>query len=81
LARIHFRTTLRDFAGVDVLIKVSFSPQLDWSRVQPVYETPVAATPRPEGHFAAQTWVDCSDEKSGVALLNRGTPGYWIGGR
>ena len=43
-----------------------------------VYETPFAATARPKGHFAARTWVDCSDGHSGVALLNRGTPGYWI---
>ncbi len=78
LERIDFRTTLRDFSGGDVLVKVSFAPWLDWSKVQRVYETPFAATPRPEGHFAARTWVDCSDGRFGLALLNRGTPGYWI---
>jgi len=78
LERIDFRTTLRDFVGGDVLINVSFAPRLDWAHVQTVYETPFAATPRPAGHFAAQTWVDCSDGHRGVALLNRGTPGYWI---
>lgn len=78
LERIDFRTTLRDFTGGDVLVKVAFAPRLDWRKVERVYETPFAATPRPEGHFAARTWVDCSDGQCGVALLNRGTPGYWI---
>ena len=78
MERIDFRTTLRDFTGGDVLVKVSFAPRLDWRKVERVYETPFAATARPEGHFAARTWVDCSDGRSGVALLNRGTPGYWI---
>jgi alpha-mannosidase len=78
LERIDFRTTLRDFTGGDVLVKVSFAPRLDRRTVQRVYETPFAATARPEGHFAARTWVDCSDGRSGIALLNRGTPGYWI---
>ena len=78
LEQIDFRTTLRDFTGGDVLVKVSFAPRLDWRKVERVYETPFAATARPEGHFAARTWVDCSDSHSGIALLNRGTPGYWI---
>jgi alpha-mannosidase len=78
MERIDFRTTLRDFTGGDVLVKAVFAPQLDWGKVERVYETPFAATVRPEGHFAARTWVDCSDGRCGVALLNRGTPGYWI---
>ena len=78
MERIDFRTTLRDFTGGDVLVKAVFAPRLDWRKVERVYETPFAATVRPEGHFAARTWVDCSDGRCGVALLNRGTPGYWI---
>jgi alpha-mannosidase len=78
MERIDFRTTLRDFTGGDVLVKAVFAPRLDWGKVERVYETPFAATVRPEGHFAARTWVDCSDGRCGVALLNRGTPGYWI---
>ena len=78
MERIDFRTTLRDFTGGDVLVKAAFAPRLDWRKVERVYETPFAATARPEGHFAARTWVDCSDGHSGIALLNRGTPGYWI---
>ncbi|MCX6915317.1 MAG: hypothetical protein NT167_20120, partial [Verrucomicrobia bacterium] len=78
MERIDFRTTLRDFTGGDVLVKAVFAPRLDWRKVERVYETPFAATVRPEGHFAARIWVDCSDGHCGVALLNRGTPGYWI---
>jgi alpha-mannosidase len=78
LERVDFRTTLGNFTGGDVLVKAAFAPRLDWRKVERVYETPFAATARPEGHYAARTWVDCSDGRGGVALLNRGTPGYWI---
>jgi alpha-mannosidase len=76
--RIEFRTTLHDFTGGNVLVKTSFTPHLDWAKAERVYETPFASTARPEGHFAARTWMDCSDGGLGLALLNRGTPGYWI---
>jgi alpha-mannosidase len=39
-------------------------------------EIPFGALERPEGvEFAAQHWVDYSDDTHGVALLNRGLPG------
>ncbi len=76
--RIDFITTIENFHGGDVLINVVFPLELDWQNAERVYETAFAATPRPEGHFAAQTWVDCSDGVHGVALFNYGTPGYWI---
>ncbi|MCL4520087.1 MAG: glycosyl hydrolase-related protein [Firmicutes bacterium] len=41
------------------------------------YETPFALTPRPEGHFAAHTFA-ASGDREGLAVLNRGTPGYWF---
>ncbi|MDA8205638.1 MAG: glycosyl hydrolase-related protein [Thermaerobacter sp.] len=41
------------------------------------YETPFALTERPEGHFAAHTFA-VSGEREGLAILNRGTPGYWF---
>ena len=77
--RIDFETTILDFKGGDVMVKVSFPLALDWARVRPVYETAFAATSRPFGHYAAQTWVDCSDGGRGAALFNHGTPGYWVG--
>jgi alpha-mannosidase len=76
--RIDFRTTLRDFTGGDVMIKASFPLKIDWSHAEKTCETAYAATPKPGGHFAAQTWADCSDDQFGVALLNCGMPGYWV---
>ncbi len=80
LPRIDFATCIQDFSGGDVMIKVSFPLNLQSDKIERTYETPFAATPRPEGHYAAQTWVDCSDGLHGVALLNQGTPGYWLQG-
>ncbi len=77
--RIDFETTVLDFKGGDVMVKVSFPLALDWAHIRPVYETAFAATGRPFGHYAAQTWVDCSDSVRGAALFNQGTPGYWVG--
>lgn len=79
LPRIDFRTTLADFTGGNVFVKVSFPLKLDWPRAGIDYETAFAATARPEGYYACQNWVDCSDGAWGAALLNRGTPGYWVG--
>jgi len=77
--RIDFETSILNYSGGDEIIKVSFPLNLDWKNVRNIYETPFAATSRPEGHFAAQNWVDCSDNNYGIALINFGTPGYWIG--
>lgn len=80
LSRIDFATCIEDFSGGDVMIKVSFPLNLRKDKMVRTYETPFAATQRPEGHYAAQTWADCSDGLHGVALLNKGTPGYWLQG-
>jgi alpha-mannosidase len=77
--RIDFDTSILNYSGGDEIIKVSFPLNLDWDNVRNTYETPFAATSRPEGHFAAQTWADCSDSDYGITLFNYGTPGYWIG--
>jgi alpha-mannosidase len=79
IARVDFETTVLDFKGGDVMLKVSFPLALDWAHVRPVYETAFAATGRPFGHYASQTWVDCSDSTRGATLFNYGTPGYWVG--
>ncbi len=76
--RIDFETSILNYSGGDEIIKVSFPLNLDWKNVRNTYETPFAATSRPAGHFAAQNWVDCSDNNYGIALFNHGTPGYWI---
>jgi alpha-mannosidase len=42
-----------------------------------LYETPFAVTARPEGHYCAQTWAGIQDKSGGVAIINRGTAGYY----
>lgn len=76
---IDFNLSIINYTGGDEIIKVSFPLNLNWKNVRNTYETPFAATSRPEGHFAAQNWVDCSDSDYGITLFNYGTPGYWIG--
>jgi alpha-mannosidase len=39
------------------------------------YEIPFGAIERPHGEYPAQNWVDYSDGKRGVGLLNQGLPG------
>ena len=40
-----------------------------------VHEIPFGAIQRPEGEYPAQNWVDYSDGKKGLAVLNCGLPG------
>ncbi len=42
------------------------------------HEIPFGAIQRPEGEFAAQNWMDCSDSARGLAILNRGLPGNCV---
>lgn len=39
------------------------------------FSVPCGFTTRPEGEYAAQGWVDYSDGRKGLCLLNRGLPG------
>ena len=39
------------------------------------HEIPFGAIERPEGEFPAQNWIDYSNGKKGIALLNKGLPG------
>ena len=77
LKRIDFRTSL-DFHGENLFIRTRFP--LAGTDYDINYETPYAVTERPSGHYAAQTWVDCSSKSGGhgVSLINRGNPGYWV---
>jgi len=46
-----------------------------------VQEIPFGAVERPNGvEYPAQQWADYSDDKHGVALLNRGMPGNLVSG-
>ena len=76
--RIDFRTTLVEFRGQDLFIKVCFPLQLDWNKTSINQEMPYCVSERPKGYYCAQTFVDCSDTSYGVALINKGTAGYWV---
>lgn len=72
-----------ELAGVElgdgpVVMGVPVSSEAD-RRI--LYETPFAVMQRPEGHFPAQAYVAVEDRSgSGIAVFNRGTPGYWVEG-
>jgi alpha-mannosidase len=80
MARVDFHTRIVDFTSGDLFFKVSFPLKMDSTKIHRTYETAFAATPCQEGYVGAQTWIDFSDDRFGVALINHGTPGYWLQG-
>ncbi len=78
MARVDFHTRIVDFSGGDLFFKTSFALKMDTANIKRTYETAFAATPCQQGYVGAQTWVDYSDGHYGLALLNRGLPGYWL---
>jgi len=79
IRRIDFRSELKGFPGHDGMMTVVF-PLPRRGNPQTAHETHNAVTLRPDGIYAAHTWVDVGDSKSGTALINRGTGGYEIEG-
>jgi len=79
MERVDMETAILGYRGADLMLEVRFPLNLDWDRARACYETPFAVTERQlDQHFCAQTFVDCHDGQKGVALLNRGTAGYWV---
>jgi alpha-mannosidase len=76
IARVHCRTTFKQFAGGDVLVSVRFPAALA-GEGQLVYETPFAMTERDRSYHCAQTVVDIHDDRHGIALANTGSAGYF----
>jgi len=76
---VEFRTRLEDFSGGDVMIKARF-PICPDECGEVLYETPFAVTSRPAGHYCAQTWAAIQNPAGGVAIVNRGTAGYYADG-
>jgi alpha-mannosidase len=72
LPRIDIRTTLTN-EDERVRYRAVFPTTLAGGEV--THEIPFGAIARPEGEFPAQTWMDCSRDGHGLALLNRGLPG------
>lgn len=70
---VDFKTRIEDFHGGDVMIKARFP----LAPGEIFYETPFAVTKRPEGHYCAQTWAGIQDAAGGVAVINKGTAGYY----
>jgi len=76
LPLVEFSTRLEGFSGGDVMVKARF-PVAAGSARTILYETPFAVTSRPEGHYCAQTWAGIEDKSGGVAIINKGTAGYY----
>jgi len=74
IPRIDFKTELLGFPGHDGLLTVVFplraGEPTTWN-----YETHNAVTPRPDGIYYAQSFVDAQQSRGGVAFLNRGMGG------
>lgn len=75
VARIEFETRLRNEEEW-VRYRAAFPTSLKGGRI--VQEIPFGAWERPEGEFPAQNWMDYSDGRRGVALLNQGLPGNGV---
>ena len=69
--RVDFETDI-DFKGRDMRVKAMFGAAAGG---KPVFETPFYSEPRNPGHWCAQNWVDISNGKRGLAVLNSGNPG------
>lgn len=72
LKRIDFRT---DFLprGKDYRIRVCFPTHIKEGKIR--HEIPFGIQERPEGEYPAQNWIEYSDDKKGLCILNQGLPG------
>ncbi|GEM_PF-1153166 len=59
-------------------LRVAFPTGIPRGRIR--FSVPCGFTTRPEGEYAAQGWVDYSDGRKGLCLLNRGLPGANVTG-
>jgi alpha-mannosidase len=74
LPRIDLTTRLVNFPGHDGMLTVVF-PLRGNANKKTYYETNDAVTMRPDGIYAAQTWVDLEGRTDGLSILNRGMGG------
>jgi alpha-mannosidase len=75
LRRIDFETEV-DLKEPQFFIRTRFP--FAFRKYETWYETPYAPLKRPEGHYAAQTWVCLQTPNYGLSLINTGNPGYWV---
>lgn len=72
LPRVDIRTTLIN-SDERVRYRMAVPTTLHGGTI--TYEIPFGAIERPEGEFAAQNWLDYTDNSRGLAVINRGLPG------
>jgi alpha-mannosidase len=77
LPRIDIQTTL---INEDERVRYRMALPTSLSGGTITQEIPFGAIERPKGEFPAQNWMDYSDGRKGVAVLNRGLPGNNVDG-
>ncbi len=75
LQRIDIHTTLINM-DERVRYRMALPTTLHGGKI--TFEIPFGAIERPEGEFAAQNWMDYTDNARGLAILNRGLPGNCV---
>ena len=82
-----FASTVRVYSGIKRIdVHTEILNNDEWVRYRALFPTtitggtvtheiPFGAIERPEREFPAQNWIDYSDGRHGLALLNRGLPG------
>jgi alpha-mannosidase len=73
--RIDLLTSI-NFKGKDKKVKVAFPLNLNGKRYY--VETPFCVEEKESGIWCAQNFVDATDGKEGLAIINSGIPGYEI---
>lgn len=75
IRRINFKLHL-NFTGRNKRIRLCMPLNVDRGKI--FHEVPYGVAERGEGEYPAQNWVDYSNRKYGVSLINNGIPGNSI---
>ncbi|MEM3588168.1 MAG: glycoside hydrolase family 38 C-terminal domain-containing protein, partial [Candidatus Jordarchaeaceae archaeon] len=75
IRRIDFKLSL-NFTGKNKRIRLCIPLNVDQGKI--FHEVPYGIAERGEGEYPAQNWVDYSNKKYGVSLINNGIPGNSI---
>lgn len=77
IKRIDFRTLVLP-EGKHYRLRVCFPANIEKGKIR--YEIPFGIQERGEGEYIAQNWIDYSDNKKGLCILNQGLPGNNVTG-
>lgn len=72
IKRIDIKTKLR-FFGKHKRVRICLPMNVEKGEIY--HEIPFGVVKRGEGEYPAQNWIDYSNEKYGISLINRGLPG------